>query len=96
MMKERGEAGGGETFRRGSPSSPWFSFMHIANLSKASLAIYRLDYNGNESRYHTLAPGESVEQQSTRHHLWRLKKVSDGALLGELVADRKRMVILVE
>ena len=93
---ERGEAGGGETFRRGSPSSPWFSFMHIANLSKASLAIYRLDYNGNESRYHTLAPGESVEQQSTRHHLWRLKKVSDGALLGELVADRKRMVILVE
>ena len=38
--------------------------MHIANLSDASLAVYRLDYNGNESRYHTLAPGESVEQQS--------------------------------
>ena len=58
--------------------------------------IVIFDYNGSESRYHTLAPGESVEQQSTRHHLWRLKKVSDDTLLGELTADRKRMVILVE
>ena len=61
-----------------------------------SLAVYRLDYNGKESRYHTLTPGESVEQQSTRHHFRRLKTVSDGSVIGELAADRKRMVVLVK
>ena len=93
---ERGDAGSGEHFRHASPQSPWSSVMHIANLSDASLAVYRLDINGNESRYHTLVPGESVRQQSMRHQFWRLKTVSDGAILGEIAADMKRLVILVE
>ena len=92
----RGDAGSVENFRNGSPKSPWFSHMHFANLSDVSLAVYRLDYDGKERRYHTLVPGESVQQQSTRYHFWRLKTVSDGAVIGELAADRKRMVVLVE
>ena len=77
-----------------SPSGGTETEIIFVNNTKAEITYYWVDFDGNEEFYGTIAPDDSVNQQTYEGHIWLIKDVNGNNLAVFRATEKtERMIV---
>ena len=75
-----------------SPRSVAPARIVFTNVGSASVVASWMDFGGAEVIYATIAPGESVTQDTYVGHVWRFRRGPGGPVITQWAVDRSRVL----
>ncbi|KAF7505263.1 hypothetical protein GJ744_001126 [Endocarpon pusillum] len=79
-----------------SVSSEKSTFITFINLTKESVALFWIDYDGNPQRYATVEAGKSKSMQTYSGHVWRASYSDNGQLIAAFKAQDLDAIAIIE